>query len=554
MHNGFAPARVADPAFLESIVQQATLLLRASGSRFYLCDPGQEVALVATYNLTEIPWDEGLADRVIETRKPAMEVRSGQPAVLAAPSIWRDAVRGVLVVVDEAPGRIFDEQDATLLQPLADLVAAVLHQSERLTRMTAQFRALHVIDLALTSSLQLDRVLNLILEKAVDLVGAEHGSLRLLNPETGELVLKAHLGEGWTPKAQAYTPRLREGITGWVGEYHRPYLCPDVRQDPQNVVLFEDMQSSVAVPLLLGPEEQQDRDELLGVLLLESTRLEAFDQQDIELLEALAQEAVIAMQNATQHQRLQLMHQALQDEQERRVAAEKWTVMGQAATALAHRINNLIGIVPVSAREIRRALAGIEMPRAEWGWIEANLERIERNGQFILRLSDALFRPFQEPGPIARFDVNRLLNEAMEAADLPPTVQVIRDYGPDLPAVESSSLLVDIFLELITNARKAMEDRPQGLLEIHTWLESDETDSWIVVGISDTGVGIPPEQMAYLWNMFQQSADGLGFGLWWVRTFLERQGGTIVCDSAPGEGTTFTVRLPAHPAAELFEA
>ena len=162
------------------------------------------------------------------------------------------------------------------------------------------------------------------------------------------------------------------------------------------------------------------------MLLLESTRLAAFDQQDVELLEALAQEAVIAIQNATQHQKLQTMHQTLQDEQERRLAAEKWTVMGQAATALAHRINNLIGIVPASAArdppqsgQAPRSRTAIGLDR-EPTWIASSA-----TGALSCSLADALFRPFQEPGPRARFDVNRLLNEALQAANLPPGVQVI---------------------------------------------------------------------------------------------------------------------------------
>ena len=247
------------------------------------------------------------------------------------------------------------------------------------------------------------------------------------------------------------------------------------------------------------------------------------------------------------------MHQALQDEQERRVAAEKWTVMGQAATALAHRINNLIGIVPASASEIRRTLASFEIPEADREWIESNLQRIERNGRFILRLADALFRPFQEPGPRARFDVNRLLNEALQAVHLPADVQVLREYGEDLPPVESSSLLVDIFLELITNALKAMEGQQRKALVVRTRVESDDTSNWVLVEISDTGIGIGPEHMSRLWDMFKQSSDGLGFGLWWVRTFIERQGGTIACESEPGAGATFTVRLPVHSGVELFE-
>ncbi len=520
------------------------MLLRASGSAFYVCDPVRDqLELAATHGLSNIPWGERLLCRVCESRQPSIAACEGD-AVLAVPSIWRNKVRGVLVVADSVTGRTFGEQDAALIQPLADLTAAVLYQAGRLTRMTAQFRALHIIDVALTSSLQLDRVLNLILEKATHLVGAEHGSLRLLNPQTGELVLKAFLGEGWTPEIRAYAFQLGRGITGWVAEHRRPYLCPDALGDPQNVVLFEEMRSGVAVPLLSRLGEEPEQDELLGVLLLESTRPAKFDQHDVELLEALAQEAVIAIQNATQQHKLQLMRQALQDEQERRVAAEKWTVMGQAATALAHRINNLIGLVPASAAEIRRALTGLEVPQEDRDWIEANLARIERNGRFILRLADALFRPFQEPGPRARFDVNRLLNEALQAASLSPHIQVIRDYGKDLPEVESSSLLVDIFLELITNAQKAMEGQPRKRLGARTWVEAEETDAWVVVEISDTGRGITPDQMAHIWDMFKQNVDGLGFGLWWVRTFIERQGGTISCDSRPGVGATFTVRLP----------
>ncbi len=544
-HRRLRSTEIANPAFLESTVQQATLLLRARGSAFYLreSEAGQ-LHLAASHHLDEASWCADLARRVCRCREAVLENRPGQCAALAVPSTWRDAVRGVLLVAGSSPEQVFDEQDTTVLQSLADLAAAMLHQAERLARMTAQFRALHVIDLALTSSLHLDRVLSLILEKAVDLVGAEHGSLRLLDPESGELVLKAYTGLGWTPEVRAYVFKLGQGITGWVAQHRQPYLCPDAHRDPQNVVLFEEMESGVAVPLLTGFEDESKREEVLGVLLLESTRSHAFDRRDVELLEALAQEAVIAIQNATQHQKLQWIHQALQDEQERRIAAEKWTVMGQAATALAHRINNLMGLVPASAEEIGRTLADLGIPAADRAWIDENLGRIKRNSRFILRLADGLFRPFQEPGPSVQFDVNRLLNEALEAAHLPPTIQVFRQYGEGLPLVESNSLLVDIFLELITNARKALDDQPRRWLEVCTRHEVDDSGSWAVVEIADTGVGIPPEQMAHIWDMFKQSADGLGFGLWWVRTFIERQGGTIACDSQPGAGTTFTVRLP----------
>jgi signal transduction histidine kinase len=533
-----------DPAFLDSIVKQIGQLLHPAGSGVYLYYwDKKELLPAAQYNLPQTPLDPQLLKKVLLSRKLIKHSKREQPSFIGAPLVQYDITLGVLVAVDENAERLFNDQDIDLLLSMADHVALVLQQAERLSRMTAQFRALHDIDIALTPSLELDRVLELILEKAVDLVGAESGSLRQIEPDTGNLDLKAHLGSGWTPEALAFIPE--KGIVRWVAEHKCSYLCRDLSKDPQNIVLFEGMRSSVAVPLLVGHEIETAEDELLGVLLLESSKLAAFDQQDVELLEALAQEAVIAIQNATQHQELHLMHKKYAREQERRVAAEKWAVMGQAATALAHRINNIMGIVPASAGEVKRTLSGVTIPLADRDWIDQNLKRIERNSRFILKLSESLFRPFKESGPPIRFNVNLLLNEAIESADLPVDVQVICKYTPIIPEVESNSLLVDIFVELITNARKAMQDLQIKRLVIRTRKEVNEDGDWVVVEISDTGCGIPSKKMKHLWGMFQLSRGGLGFGLWWLRTFVERQGGTIECQSQQGKGSTFRVRLPA---------
>ncbi len=539
MANPSTPTGILDPDFLQSVVRQASYQCRADGSCFYLWESDKErISLVATHNLQHVPWDEGLPGRVMSSRETVTEICPNGSVSLAAPLIWQDFVRGVLVVSDGNGKRVFRERDAALLQSLADMTASMAQQNERLARMTTQFRALHAIDVALTSSLELERVLDMILENAAELVGAEHGSLRQLDTESGKLVLRAHYGDGWTSEKLAYTPRIGQGIARWVAENRRPYLSPDVRDDPLNVVLFEDMRSSISIPLQYGREDPGEPDSLLGVLLLESSRVAAFDQQDVELLEALAQEAVIAIQNASQHRKLL-------SEQEKRLAAEKWAIMGQAATALAHRINNLMGIVPVSAREALRSLTKLEMADSERLWIEANLERIERNAQFVLKLSEALFRPFKDSGPAARQDVNHLLDEALEAADLPDEIEVSQTFEKKLPLVDCSLLLVDIFLELITNARKAMEDREQRRLHLSTHSDQDDAGFWVIVEIEDTGRGITAEQMRHLWNMFKQSEDGLGFGLWWLRTFIERQGGSIKCHSEPDKGSVFVVRLPA---------
>ena len=528
---------IFDPAFLQSVVRQSSYQCRAEGSAMFLCDSeSPSITLVASHNLKAPPWDPDLPDKIVETRRTQAVIGTDRTYVLGTPMVWQDAVGGVLMVFSKPAGTEFRDRDRALLQSLADMTASVAQQTERLARMTTQFRALHAIDVALTSSLELERVLNLILEAAAELVDAEHGSLRLLEPEAGKLVLKAHYGNGWTPEKMAYAPRIGQGIVRWVAENRRPYLSPDVRKDPLNVVLFENMRSSISVPLQFGQEEPLKPDSFMGVLLLESSRLSAFDQQDVELLEALAQEAVIAIQNANNLYRIQV-------EQEKRLAAEKWAVMGQAATALAHRINNLMGIVPVSAQEIFRSLSDLEIPEVEKKWIHANLGRIQRNAGFVLKLSDALFRPFKDTGPTSRYDVNRLLSEALEAADLPDRIEVTRRFAEKLPRVDSSLLLLDVFMELMINARKAMEGSNERKLIITTRCDRLDTGKWAVVEIRDTGQGIGSDRMANIWNMFHPSEDGWGFGLWWIKTFIERQGGSIDCASQRCMGTTFTLRL-----------
>jgi GAF domain-containing protein len=539
MNDDLLLSDILDPDFQQSVIRQATYQCRAEGSAFYLCHPDMDGStLVAAHNLPELPWDARMPQRVAAAGHIMVETLVDGSVCLGAPLIWQGAVRGVLAVYDPRSGRAFRDRDRALLQSLADMTASVAQQNTRLARMTKQFRTLHLIDMALTSSLEPERVLNLILEKAVELVGAEHGSLRQLEPDSGKLVLKAHYGDGWTQEKLDYTPRIGQGIVRWVAENRRPYLCPDVRRDPRYVVLFEDMRSSVAVPLQYSRLDPSKPESFLGVLLLESSRSEAFDQQDVELLEALAQEAVIAIQNAIQHQKLLTEH-------EKRLAAEKWAIMGQAATALAHRINNLMGIVPACADEVRRAMAGVAIPDTDREWIAANLGRIDRNARFILKLSDALFKPFKESGPTATLDINRLLNEALEAADLPDDIEVTRRFVKNLPPVHCSLILLDVFVELMTNACHAMANRVRRQLLIRSGVEQTDTGTRVVVEISDTGKGIRADQMAHLWDMFQHSEEGLGFGLWWLRTFLERQGGSIECTSVPDRGTVFVTRLPA---------
>ena len=100
--------------------------------------------------------------------------------------------------------------------------------------------------------------------------------------------------------------------------------------------------------------------------------------------------------------------------------------------------------------------------------------------------------------------------------------------------------MVDIFVELITNAITAIGNK-SGLLRIGTFRLSNN----VLIQVTDNGPGIPQADLERLFEMFfTTDPQGLGFGLWWAKTFLEQQNGQISVESIPDEGTTFTITLP----------
>ena len=178
------------------------------------------------------------------------------------------------------------------------------------------------------------------------------------------------------------------------------------------------------------------------------------------------------------------------------------------------------------------------MPQADREWIEANLDRIERNGRFVLRLADALFRPFQEPGPRARFDVNRLLNEALQAARLAASdvAGASAELSDSRSARGGEQFAAGRHLSGTDHQCSEGDGGPAA--EVAGAAHPGGTGRRPVPGSSSRSAIRAGASRRSRWptcgTCSSQSADGLGFGLWWVRTFIERQGGTIACDSTAG--------------------
>ena len=294
----------------------------------------------------------------------------------------------------------------------------------------------------------------------------------------------------------------------------------------------------LAVPLM-------SKGEILGVIELLNKKEGDFEEDDLQLLTLVASSAASAIQNARQYAALQQANTALREAQKQRIAAERWAVLGKAAAALAHRINNSTALIPIAAQHTRELLEQVDMPPELREEIEGNLGRIERNSLYTVEIGEVLLRRFRKE-PAEAYDINELVNRALSLVEIPDNIKVISHLDPKLPEVNTSDLLMDVFVELISNAVRALQ-KQDGLLRIATFKSGTEKVS---IQITDNGPGIAAKNVEKIFDMFYTTTEsGLGFGLWWVKTFLEQQHGAITIKSSPNQDTTFLVTLPCNPPA-----
>ncbi|MDY7033939.1 MAG: GAF domain-containing protein [Thermodesulfobacteriota bacterium] len=149
---------------------------------------------------------------------------------------------------------------------------------------------LYSLSRIISSTLEPQEVLNLIIDAAVKLTRATTGSLMLIDRDSG--VLNIEVARGFPPRVVKDTKlKIGEGVTGWVAKEGKAILVPDVAKDGKYVNIDKDIRSELAVPLIL-------EDEVIGVLNVDSRRISAFTHEDMELLSTLASQSAKIIQNS----------------------------------------------------------------------------------------------------------------------------------------------------------------------------------------------------------------------------------------------------------------
>ncbi len=212
---------------------------------------------------------------------------------LAAPVRGSSGVVGVLAAATPLDGRTLADADLKLLSVMANFAAVALenaHLVARLDRKAKKIAAILEISRALNEEHHPSVLFQLIVDRAVELMGASSGSVILVEKKSGTLEIEAERGLGEGVKAAMRLP-IGEGITGWVAKEGQSVLVPDVSKDPRYVLANPQVQSEMAVPIKWGSE-------VVGVLNLDHYRQAAFAEEDLELLEAFGNAAAVALKNA----------------------------------------------------------------------------------------------------------------------------------------------------------------------------------------------------------------------------------------------------------------
>jgi PAS domain S-box-containing protein len=299
-----------------------------------------------------------------------------------------------------------------------------------------------------------------------------------------------------------------------------------------------------------------------GVLIAARRGAGAFSSGDCEFLNGLSGHVALAAHQAKLHGALEHAYEDLRQTQQAVMQQERLRALGEMASGIAHDINNAISPVALYTESLLEKEPGLS-DRAR-GYLEIIQRAIQDVAHTVGRMRE-FYRHREAHVPLAPVDLNVLIQQvaALTRArwnDMPQergtVINFTTDLQPRLPAVMGvESEIRDALVNLVFNAIDAM---PRGgTLTLRTKSSKTgepprgSTESVVYVEVSDTGVGMDEiTRRRCLEPFFSTKGDrGTGLGLAMVYGMVQRHGGEIDLESAPGTGTTIRLILPVAAAA-----
>lgn len=330
--SGIARKDFSPERFLDRMMSRVVAATRTESATLFLLNESEqtlEFAVVKGPGARKLkgkvlPAGEGIVGLVVRTSRPylsaaveedphwsprvARELGQRPRNLLAVPLKIGGKTQGAIEVINKKDGAPFSKEDLEFLQVLA-AQAAVLLENTRLfgdaKRAAERFATLSRLSAILNSTLDPKEVRKRAMEAAVELLECETGSLYLIDAEKKELYFEVALGE----KGEAVKEirlKMGEGIAGWVAKEGKSDLVPDTRRDPRWASRVDEKSKFQTRNMVTVPVKA--RDQVIGVLqALNKLHGKKFDTADLRLLENLADQVAIALENARLYEEQKVM-------------------------------------------------------------------------------------------------------------------------------------------------------------------------------------------------------------------------------------------------------
>jgi PAS domain S-box-containing protein len=493
------------------------------------------------------------------TQNPQFYCEHGLISYAGVPLIAKDEVLGVLGIYTKEE-HSFSDEEIGLLMILAGQAAIAIHNARLFEKIELSKRELETTVRFLDKSLNqlaglytamtpvalsesLGEMFNGIIERLIDATGADAALIRIWDKDSDNYPVIGQVGYS-EEFVELGRPAQSEGAVGWVIKNGEPIIASDIVSDSRlkrKAQLEMGLQSCAILPLSVHSE-------VSGVIQISSRTVGFFDEEQKDHLLAVARQMSIALENHELFYSLK----ASRDELERanRVKDEFLSVMS-------HELRTPLSVVLGYSRMFQEQQLGPLTNDQQQA-----MKVVLRNSQELLEMIESIMDATKieagsmtaEMDPVSPL---QLLGEIKRAYDFPmaKNIRLEWEFPESLSLLRSDSRkLRQILTNLINNAIKFTEEgRIVIAAEEKHQTGENYANRWIEFRVSDTGIGIPPEECDKIFDRFHQvdssktrSFEGVGLGLYIVKSFTGMLGGQVSVCSELGKGSTFTVSLPVE--------